>query len=85
MRMKLILKGEMYITWVVLWSNIMTRHNQEKQLKETKKEEMVQNNQNHNIIFKESLQDHNIGLILILTGLKTILLQGSLIFQNTIL
>ena len=33
----------------------------------------VQVNQNHNIIFKESIQDHNIGLILILTGLKTTL------------
>ena len=31
----------------------------------------VQKNQNHNIIFKESLQDHKIGLILILTVLKT--------------
>ena len=27
----------------------------------------VQKNQNHNIIFKDSLQDHNIGFILILT------------------
>ena len=27
----------------------------------------VQKNQNHNIISKDSLQDHNIGLILILT------------------
>ena len=33
----------------------------------------VQKNQNHNIIFKDSLQDHNIGFILILKGLKTIL------------
>ena len=29
--------------------------------------------QKHNIIFIDSLQDHNIGLILILTGLNTIL------------
>ena len=42
-----------------------------------------QNNDKHNIIFKYSLKDHNIGLILILTVLKTILLQGSLIFSKT--
>ena len=39
------------------------------------------NNQNHNIIFKYSLQYHNIGFILILAVLKTILLQGIPIFQ----
>ena len=33
----------------------------------------VQKNQNHNIIFKDSLQDHNICLILIMTRLKTTL------------
>ena len=52
---------------------------------ETKKGEKkwAQKNQNHNTIFKESPQDHNIGLILILTILKKYLWQGSLISQNT--
>ena len=41
-----------------------------------------QKNHNHNINFKGSLQDHNIGLILILTGLKTTYLQGRLVFSK---
>ena len=38
-----------------------------------KKERKYQKNQKHNIIIKESLQYYNIGLILNLTGFKTIL------------
>ena len=37
---------------------------------QTKKGGKVHNNQNQRINFKESLQYHNIGLILIMTGLK---------------
>ena len=40
---------------------------------EYKKERKYQKNQKHNIIIKESLQYYNIGLILNLTGFKTIL------------
>ena len=41
-------------------------------------------NQNKRINFKDSLQDNNIGSILILTGPKITLLQGSLNFQRDI-
>ena len=37
----------------------------------------LQKNQNHKIIFKDNLQDHNIGLILILTGLRTAYEKGA--------
>ena len=37
-----------------------------------KRKNQVQKNQNRNISFKYSLKDHNIGLFLILTELKTI-------------
>ena len=42
----------------------------------------VQNNHNHNIIYKYSLKYHNIGFILILNGLKALLLQGILIISK---
>ena len=67
----------MEMTWIVLWSKTNTTHNQLKQLKI-----QVQNNQNHNIIFKYSLQDYNLGVILILDVLKKILWQGSLTFSK---
>ena len=44
----------------------------------------VHKNQNHNIIFKDSLKYHNIGLILILTGLKITLLQRILIILKAV-
>ena len=49
---------------------------------EKKGKNQVQNNQDHSIIFKDSLQDHNIVFILILSWLKKILCQGSLILKN---
>ena len=41
----------------------------------------VQNNHNHNIIFKDNMQNHNIGLILILTGLKKYSDKGAQFFK----
>ena len=41
------------------------------QVKLLKRQKKFPNNQNQRINFKESLQDKNVGLILILTGLKT--------------
>ena len=84
MRMKPILKRKTEMTWIVLLSKITSRHNIVKQLKIRKKENQVQINHNHNIIFKYSLGDHNNNLILILTGLRINLLQGSLISKDNI-
>ena len=42
-----------------------------------KRKNQAQKNQNHNIIFKDSLQNHNISLILILTGLENIYDKGT--------
>ena len=62
------------IVRIVLWSNTNTRQFQLKQLKRQKKgNKQVPKNQNQCINFKDSLQDHNIGLIFISTVLNTIL------------
>ena len=63
---------KMEIKWIVIWYNTNTIQNQVKQLKIPKKGvNQLQKNKNHGIIFRDSLQDHNIGLILILTGMRT--------------
>ena len=79
--MKWILKISIEMIWIVIRSKINTRHVQVKQLKIKKVKSQVQKNQNHNIIFNDSLQDHNIDFFFILTGLKTTSLQWSLIFS----
>ena len=56
-------------------SNSLTKDNYKTHHSETaedakKGKNQVQKNQNYNFMFKDNLQDHNIGLILILTVLK---------------
>ena len=67
---------------IVLWSNTKTRCIQLKKLKRQKKQKQLPNNQNQRINFKDGMQYHNIGSILILTDLKMTLWPGVLVFQN---
>ena len=58
------------MSYILICSKKNTRNNQVNQLKIPKNKKRFQENQNHIIIFKNSLQNHNIGLIFILNGSK---------------
>ena len=71
--MKLILKIKIEITLIAIRLKTNTRHVQVKELKIEKGLKQINKNQNQRIIFKDSLQDHDINMIFIVTGLKTTL------------
>ena len=78
--MKPILKGYMEITLIVRCSNITTRHNIVRVRVRVPKKSPEESEPQYHV--QVNSENHNIGLILILTVLKTILLQGSLIFSK---
>ena len=77
-----ILKIKLEIIWIVLLSNAKTRHVQLNIMKRQKNKNKSWRIRTNLSISRTVFKNHNICSILILTGLKTTLLQGRPNFSN---